>query len=196
MISARRLAANRRNAQFSTGPRTPAGKARAAQNARRHGFRTALTAGAEVSAEAAALARRMAGERAGAQTLALAGCIAQAQLDLARIRRARTMLLARHGVSPRLAALDRYERYVLTRRRRAIGAFDALGTPAPRHFARTKPPASTALRSPQRTRPPSAVFARTNPSFGHTLASARSSWPGLSRPSTSFVAAKTWMPGT
>jgi hypothetical protein len=37
-VSARRLAANRENAARSTGPRSPEGKARAAQNSRKHGF--------------------------------------------------------------------------------------------------------------------------------------------------------------
>jgi hypothetical protein len=38
MSSTKQLAANRANAQSSTGPRTPEGKSRSSQNARQHGF--------------------------------------------------------------------------------------------------------------------------------------------------------------
>jgi hypothetical protein len=38
MVSERRIAANRRNAQLSTGPRTPAGRAKSSMNALRHGI--------------------------------------------------------------------------------------------------------------------------------------------------------------
>ncbi|MEO8126700.1 MAG: hypothetical protein ABI822_06370, partial [Bryobacteraceae bacterium] len=41
MISEARLAANRRNALLSTGPRTPEGKRKVSQNARKHGYRAA-----------------------------------------------------------------------------------------------------------------------------------------------------------
>ena len=37
-VSPKQLAANRANASHSTGPRTPEGKARSAQNSRKHGF--------------------------------------------------------------------------------------------------------------------------------------------------------------
>ncbi|MGD0500648.1 MAG: hypothetical protein ABSC23_19685, partial [Bryobacteraceae bacterium] len=38
LVSPKRIAANRANAAKSTGPRTSAGRARSAQNARKHGF--------------------------------------------------------------------------------------------------------------------------------------------------------------
>ncbi|MGD0499927.1 MAG: hypothetical protein ABSC23_15980, partial [Bryobacteraceae bacterium] len=38
LVSPQRIAANRANAAKSTGPRTSAGRARSAQNARKHGF--------------------------------------------------------------------------------------------------------------------------------------------------------------
>src|SRR5207244_13451629 len=38
MISTEKLAANQANAQFSTGPKTPEGKARSAVNSRTHGL--------------------------------------------------------------------------------------------------------------------------------------------------------------
>ena len=38
MISAEKLAANQANAQFSTWPKTPEGKARSAANSRTHGL--------------------------------------------------------------------------------------------------------------------------------------------------------------
>ena len=41
LVSPGRLAANRANAAHSTGPRSPQGKARSAQNARKHGFTAA-----------------------------------------------------------------------------------------------------------------------------------------------------------
>jgi hypothetical protein len=94
MTSARKAAANRTNARSSTGPRTAAGKARAGQNARRHGLTLPVLADNSLSAEAEHLAREIAGPEAGDRLLDCARRVAEAQVDLARVRQARHALLA------------------------------------------------------------------------------------------------------
>ena len=162
-ISARKLAANRANARRSTGPRTAAGKARSARNARRHGLTLPVFHDPTLSSEVEALARAIAGPQADAEHFAAAFRIAEAQIDLVRVRRARWQLMAelqRHteqelfsvdekaqALIGRLAALDRYERGARARRKRAIRAFDAIGLPprAVRDTFRTKPMSQRAL---------------------------------------------------
>src|SRR5882724_10564135 len=57
VTSERKCAANRRNARASTGPRTAAGKARVARNARRHGLNVAVAADPVLAREVEALAQ-------------------------------------------------------------------------------------------------------------------------------------------
>lgn len=95
MTGVRQVRANRANAQASTGPRTVAGKASAAHNARRHGLTISVLADRGLTAEVAALAREIAGEGASPEVLATAAQIAEAQVDLVRVRRARYELLSR-----------------------------------------------------------------------------------------------------
>jgi hypothetical protein len=129
-ISPRRLYANRRNARASTGPRTAAGKARAAQNARRHGLSGAACDPAR-DHDVEVLARKIAGDGADDGRIVLARRIAEAQLDLMRARRARGAptvdTLSTSGAIRRRAAIDRYERRAWSRRRRAIEHFDDAG---------------------------------------------------------------------
>jgi hypothetical protein len=133
VTSARRRDANRRNARLSTGPRTTAGKARAAQNARRHGLSLPARYDPSRGDEIEVLARAIAGADADAdaECLELARRIAEAQIDIIRARSARrdlfptspAALLAPAAIA-RLAAIDRYERSAWSRRKRAIRAFD------------------------------------------------------------------------
>ena len=94
MTSARKIKANRANARASTGPKTAQGRARAARNALRHGLTLSVFSDPVLSEEVEALAREIAGPDANAETLELAHRVAEAQIDLHRIRRARHQLLS------------------------------------------------------------------------------------------------------
>ena len=90
-----KLRANRTNAKRSTGPRTREGKARAGQNAWRHGLSLAAAADPQLQPLVGALASRLSGRAADAALCATAETVAEAQMDLQRIRRWREELLGR-----------------------------------------------------------------------------------------------------
>ena len=126
-VSARKRAANRRNARRSTGPRTAAGKARAARNARRHGLTFPLSEDQAWWPLLGALTEAIAGPQADAGRRERAMRVAHAHVEMLRIRKAKCDILAR-GISPdtvnRLARLMRYERRAFALRKRAMRAFD------------------------------------------------------------------------
>ena len=130
MASEKQIAANRANAQKSTGPKTMAGKLKSSQNAYQHGLSSPLQLDPVTSAKADAIARAVMGEDAKENRLKSAAEFAHAQLELERIRSTREDLMAKFGLDQpeirtlrRLAALDRYERYAYTRRRQASRKF-------------------------------------------------------------------------
>jgi hypothetical protein len=95
MASERQIAANRRNARKSTGPRSAAGKKRAGRNAYRHGLSVSMCSNAAFAKELDRLVREIAGDTKDAIALERARALAQAELDLARVRRAKVALIER-----------------------------------------------------------------------------------------------------
>ncbi len=100
MTSARKIKSNRANAKASTGPKTALGKAKVAKNARRHGLSLSILSDPTRAEEVEKLAQEIAGKIATSEILELARRIAEAQIELQRVRQARINLLARHLNDP------------------------------------------------------------------------------------------------
>jgi len=94
MASARQIAANRKNARKSTGPRTRAGKQRACRNAYRHGL-TIQTDNGESCDVVESLVQRMAPGSTDQDLLHWAAVAAGAHLELARIRQVKCDIIGR-----------------------------------------------------------------------------------------------------
>jgi hypothetical protein len=130
VTSDRKIAANRKNAEKSTGPRTEAGRATSRRNARRHGLATGIGSDPAFRDDIEVLAGLLAGGRENIGEFVREA--AEAHLELARIRKIRASLCARmrfFGDAPRevlmeaaekFARLERYERRAFSRRKRAM----------------------------------------------------------------------------
>jgi hypothetical protein len=94
LTSDRKIKANRANARASTGPKTARGRARAARNALRHGLSLPVPSDPALSEEVETLAREIAGPDANTRIKELARRVAEAQIELRRVRYARHQLLS------------------------------------------------------------------------------------------------------
>ena len=94
MTSDRKIKANRTNARVSTGPKTRHGRARSAKNAFRHGLSLPVQSDQGLSEEVQALARHIAGPCASVHIQILAHRVAEAQVDLHRVRQMRHQFLS------------------------------------------------------------------------------------------------------
>jgi hypothetical protein len=87
MTTARKVQANRQNARVSTGPKSATGKARSSANARRHGLAIPIWSSAALTADAASLAKDIAGAHPSPQVMTHAQLVADAQIEVVRVRR-------------------------------------------------------------------------------------------------------------
>jgi hypothetical protein len=109
MTTDRQIAANRRNARRSTGPRSPAGRKRSSRNSFRHGLAAGVAATAERIKHIERLARKIAGSSADVVTVEAARILAQAEFDLAQIRRMKVALISRVIAFGKLETPDAFE---------------------------------------------------------------------------------------
>jgi hypothetical protein len=123
MTSEKQIAANRRNAKRSTGPKTTAGKLRSSQNAYRHGLSLPLPHHPQMPMVLEMIAQSSSDPMGG---MTESSEMVHAIFDLARIRGVRRTMLSvlesecnDPALLRRLMALDRYEWRALAKRRRA-----------------------------------------------------------------------------
>src|SRR5690349_9615440 len=88
-----RVLTNIRNAAFSTGPKTEAGRSRTSRNALKHGLNVNVRHEPGVSVKIETLAVAIAGENATVQRLWAAQSLAEAFFELDRIRKFKLTLI-------------------------------------------------------------------------------------------------------
>jgi len=128
MTSERQRCANQKNARRSTGPRTAAGKAKAAQNSLRHGLAVDIRSDLTLRKDIESLAQQYREDAVEPGRFAHATTAAEAQFAINRVRQARVAFIEQNAVerpfetSEKLLQFDRYERRALSRRKKALRA--------------------------------------------------------------------------
>jgi hypothetical protein len=127
VATAKQIEANRRNARFSTGPRTEIGKKIASRNAFRHGLSVPRPEDEALPHDVEILAKSLAGDDLLGGDIEAATIVASTCFDIDRIRIAREDLLADLDLTTatpeqlqRLLAIDRYEIRARSKRRQAV----------------------------------------------------------------------------
>jgi hypothetical protein len=141
MASPAQIAANRRNATRSTGPRSATGKARSRGNALKHGLRAPLDRNASIVEEVQALMADIA--RLVKKPRESVRHIAEQQIKIMRVQQTRTDIINRYlerlarddpegfdsqarvamaiaAATPEIAALEDYERREVSKLRKAL----------------------------------------------------------------------------
>jgi hypothetical protein len=114
MTSELKIRANRANAQTSTGPKTARGRSHAARNALRHALSLPVYSDPLLSEEVEAFARQIIGTDANPEMHEPARRVAEAQIDLRRVRHARHQILSQPLSDPD------YESEVMLRKKSAL----------------------------------------------------------------------------
>jgi hypothetical protein len=112
LTSDRQWRANQANAKASRGPKTKAGKVRSGQNALRHGLSVPVSKEPSLSIQAEEIAYKLAGPDPDETLLDRARAVADAQVDLNRVRARRNALVARLLADPQYEPLSTYKKQV------------------------------------------------------------------------------------
>jgi len=139
IVSKHRLAANKRNASLSTGPKTAQGKLVSRNNALRHGLARPVASDPVAAKAIEVLTAILAGSRNDSWYRELARNVAESFFDHVRIRTVRSQIFhdlgefENAGPSKNASAADqleriwRYEQRILAKRRKALRAFRNTG---------------------------------------------------------------------
>jgi hypothetical protein len=136
MATEKQIAANRANANKSTGPKSVAGKERSSRNSIKHGLSGSATRSSPAATSNAIVAALGIEELTEKQLMAAVD-FASAQSELLQIQAVRAAQWSRISLNvetdenfkelKQLASLDRYERYAHTKRRKAAKKLRAEG---------------------------------------------------------------------